>query len=218
MAEVPSNKQPGTWVCHVCARIPWLELQPEDVLATPHHKSRKDLEISAQSCNLCRLILRAAISHYKESRGVRNGVGCYVHVYAVTLIDESGPRDVNYTKQLGSCYPATKQDYCSQGGVTGPTGNIDASGQHLRDPGAMPNLEALTIENETDCLPVWLYGNWWAASEPKEDFSHLRLMGIGARFGKTGNQLDAFNTESGQANICGSPLGICTTEGAYLYV
>ncbi|OTA97779.1 hypothetical protein M434DRAFT_65246 [Hypoxylon sp. CO27-5] len=87
---------------------------------------------------------------------------------------------------------------------------------HVDDEREVPNLEALTVDDsETADLPVWLYGNWWAEYEPSApgDTKPLRLMGVGARFGKTQSHFDALNTRPDQVHLRGSNLGICTNDG-----
>ncbi|KAG4220625.1 hypothetical protein PC116_g30896 [Phytophthora cactorum] len=113
--------------------------------------------------------------------------------------------------------PATATDYANKGmgrGVLAATGNIKADGNHVGDDNL--NLESVSInEDDSADLPVWVYGNWWAAREPNGpgDTSHLRLMGIGARFGKTQSHFDAFNNRADQVSLRGSSIGICTSDG-----
>ncbi|KAI2601959.1 HET-domain-containing protein [Hypoxylon sp. NC1633] len=203
--------------CAVCEKVLWFELQPEDVLARPHHATRRALEASAKTCRLCEMVLRAAVANYQDSKGRRNGKGYWRQFNAIKYHDGSGVRDVTYIKGLGSCMPASSTDYNKGLGraVLGPTGNITADGVHLDDEDEIPNLEALTVtEDETADLPVWLYGNWWAEDEPKVpgDTAHLRLMGVGARFGKTQSHFDAFNCKPNEVQLRGSYLGICADD------
>ncbi|KAI0379669.1 HET-domain-containing protein [Hypomontagnella monticulosa] len=126
--------------------------------------------------------------------------------------------NITYVKELGSCSPATSTDY--NGGtlgraVLGATGNITADGAHVEDDREVPNMEALTIgEDDAADLPVWLYGNWWSENKPSGpgDTTHLRLVSVGARFGKTRSQFDAFNNRPDQIQLRGSYLGICTDD------
>ncbi|KAI1384811.1 HET-domain-containing protein [Hypoxylon trugodes] len=204
-------------VCSVCDRILWFELQPEDVLGTPHHTSRRNLEASAKSCRLCDLVLHAAIANYKDSRGRRNGKGYWRQFNAVKYHDGTSVRDITYVKELGACMPVSATDYNMGVGraVLAATGNIANDGMHVDDEREIRSLETLDInEDETTHLPVWLYGNWWAEYKPSApgDTAPLRLMGVGARFGKTQSHLDALNNSPNQISLRGSYLGICTTD------
>lgn len=87
-----------------------------------------------------------------------------VLILVVFVVDFDLVEDI---KELGSCPPVTKSDYCSQSGVLVPAGKIDSSDQNLQD-------------------------------------------------GQTGSHFDAFNTKPGKARICGSPIGICVTDGTCL--
>lgn len=207
-------------VCSVCDKILWFELQPEDVLGTPHHASRRALEASAKSCRLCGMVLRAAIANYQDSRGRRHGKGYWRQFNSIKYHDGASVRNITYVKELGSCLPATSTDY-NDGtlgrAVLGATGNITADGAHVDDDREVPNMEALTVgEDEAADLPVWLYGNWWSENKPSSpgDTSHLRLVGIGARFGKTQSHFDAFNNRPDQIQLRGSYLGICTDDNS----
>jgi len=167
------------------------------------------------------MILRAAISNYQDFRGTRHGKGYWRQFNAVKYHDQSGVRDVTYIKEMGACMPPTKTDFNKgPGGVIAPTGMIDADGHHLKNEEALSKLEALEIGSSIDTLPVWLYGNWWAESEPRQDgdLSHLRLVGVGARFGRSESHFDAFNVKPGDISLRGSAIGICTSDGECLAV
>ncbi|KAI8966273.1 HET-domain-containing protein [Daldinia sp. FL1419] len=210
----PKDPKTHNRTCSVCEKILWFQLQPEDILATPHHASRRALEASAKTCRLCFLVLRAAISNYQDSRGRRNGMGYWRQFNAINYHEGSSVRKITYVKELGSCMPATSTGYNNGVGsaVLAATGNIKADGNHVGDDHL--SLEALSIEEDSADLPVWLYGNWWAIREPSDvnDTSHLRLMGVGARFGKTQSNFDAFNNRPDQINLRGSAIGICTSD------
>lgn len=65
--------------------------------------------------------------------------------------------------------------------VIAPTGMLDAELKYLERDVEPSSLDMLEMEGSSDDLPVWLYGNLWADSEPEEGGdSHLRLMGVGA--------------------------------------
>ncbi|KAI5853654.1 HET-domain-containing protein [Durotheca rogersii] len=205
-------------VCSVCDKILWFDLQPEDVYGTPHHTTRRALEVSAKSCRLCGMVLRAAVANYQDSRGRRHGKGYWRQFNAIKYHSGATVTDITYVKEMGSCLPATSTDYNNNAvgrAVLGATGNITADGGHVSDEREVPNLEALTVkEDESADMPVWLYGNWWAEKEPSgpDDTSHLRLMGVGARFGKTQSISDALNCRPNQIHLRGSYLGICASD------
>ncbi|GAP92189.1 putative heterokaryon incompatibility protein [Rosellinia necatrix] len=209
-----------TRICDVCIKVPWLKLQAEDVRGTPHHKTRKALEESAKSCILCEMVLRAAISNYRDSRGTRHGRGYWRQSHAVDYHDQGSVRDVMYTKEMGSCMPESSTDYRTGAGrpVISPTGVFDADFKHIQKADdEPPSLETLEIGGPGDDLsdlPVWLYGNWWADSEPKGqgDDSHLWFMGVGARFARSQSHFDVFNLDPGSISLRGSAIGVCTTE------
>lgn len=223
-------------ICSLCAGVLWFDLPPEDVGATAHHKSGKALEQSAQSCILCDMILHAAISNYRDSQGVRHGKGYWRQFDRVKLNDGSDIKDMMYVKEMGANCPNPGTPDFSQrrsrplimGLPAGagfyrkfsttvilPTSILDSNGHPIEDDKALSQLEALTIGNPADSLPVWLYGNFWADSKPKENEaqSHLRLMGIGARFGSSPMPSDAFGSNPGEISLRGSAIGISTSDG-----
>lgn len=143
-------------------------------------------------------------------------MGYWRQFNAINYHEGPNVRKITYVKELGSCIPATSTHYNNGLGraVLAATGNIKADGSHVDDDTL--NLEALNISEEDSAnLPVWLYGNWWAEHEPSGtgDTTHLRLMGVGARFGKTQSQFDAFNSRPDQVSLRGSSIGICTSDG-----
>lgn len=213
----PPNLTAARDVCKVCASVPWTQLQAEDVRGSPHQPSRRALEASAQSCVLCKMILRAAISHYRDARGRRHGKGYWTQMESITYQDRSGSREVMYIKEMGASMPVKNTDLRSQGGrpVIAATGMFDGDQNHVEDGKASSDLEAIEGESSTDAMPVWVYGNYWAESSPKADSdrSHLRLVGIGARFGRSESHFDAFNLPPGDLRLCGSPITVCATDG-----
>ncbi|KAI1814779.1 HET-domain-containing protein [Poronia punctata] len=219
----PSNWPPPDWRCDVCESIAWFQLQQEDSRATAHHATRKALEASAKTCVLCQMVLRAAISNHKDSRGVRYGMGYWTQTDAIRHIDHAGTvRDVTYIKNLGACLPERSTDWRDGPGggrpVIAPTGSFDADFKHVKREDGLPSLEKLDLEDASDDWPVWLYGNWWAVSLPKRkgDISHLRLMGIGARFARSQSHFDAIGLRPGDVNLRGSAIGICTNKESML--
>ena len=204
--------------CDLCLGVHWFDLQPEDIRGKPHHKSRSALEASASTCLVCRLILRAATSNYQDASGSRNGRGYWTKLINVKYTDKTGSRDVTFKTSFGACLPAEFKTHGSMKGrpVLAPTGHINSKGHNMKD--SLPDLGALSIdEDPTGDMPVWLYGNWWAASAPlKEgDQSHMRLMGIGARFARTESAVDAFNAKPGDVELRGSAIGICSNDGGH---
>ncbi|KAI1469236.1 HET-domain-containing protein [Daldinia caldariorum] len=208
-------------ILSVYEKILWFQLQPEDALVTPHHNSRRALEASAQSCRLCSIVLRVAISNYRDSRERRERMGYWRQFNAINYHKGSDVRQITYVKELGASMPATSTDYNqSMGrGVLAATGSIKADGNHVGND--TPTLESLSVNEEDSAdLPVWLYGNWWAERELIDpgDTTHIRLMGVGARFGKTENHFDALNNRPNQVSLRGSSIGICTTDDSVFSV
>lgn len=203
--------------CDLCRSIVWFELQAEDLPAKPHHQSRKALEQSAKTCGLCDLVLRAAISNYQNSCGVRNGRGHWRSFNVITVIDETGAKgDVTYLRDMGSSGPAGSTLWnADTPPVIAGTGVFDANLDHVASKEALPDVGSLNLSEPPDNMPVWLYGNLWAAACPKDDgeASHLRFMGVGARFGHSPTIFDAARGKEGQAHLRGSAIRLCTTDG-----
>lgn len=204
-------------MCEVCQATSWFRLQPEDNAGTPHHVSRTALELSAKTCNLCAMILRAALSNYRDSRGIRDGRGYWRILSGIRLQSPRGIRDMRYTKDMGSCRPTSTDSYGDNFRVIAPTGIFDDNHEHFPSSEGTPDLKSLGLDDRDPPIdmPVWLYGNWWAAASPKGDgdISHARLVGIGARFGRTQSVFDAFGNKAGEVHLRGSGISICTTDG-----
>jgi hypothetical protein len=200
-------------LCNICLKVPWDNLPMEDGLACyPHHRSRDALERSAKNCPGCKIILRAAIANWRDSRAIRGGKGYWRRFEKINYITEgSSGQDIMYMKEYGSCMPAK----FGKGGVFAPTGSFDEDGEHVwRE--SLPALEALELESSTASMRVWLYGNWWSdPNEPlgKGKHSDLRLVGIGARFGRSPSIQDAINNKPNDMHIRGSAVGVCTNDG-----
>ncbi|KAK2767497.1 hypothetical protein FQN54_003654 [Arachnomyces sp. PD_36] len=170
------------------------------------------------------MILRAAISNYQDSRGRRQGKGYWREFIAVTYKDASSTKDVMYVKEMGASMPAAGVTSYLKGAGGQPslsaTGRLDADGDNLPQRDDLPDLDALQIEESASSTwPVWLYGNWWADSEPKggSDQSHLRLVGIGARFGRSQSHLDTFGLKPGDVGLRGSSIGLCTADDSNMF-
>lgn len=202
--------------CQLCKSILWFQLQPEDLDATPHHKSRRALEQSAKECRLCAMVLRAAISNCRDSRDVRHGRGYWKVIHSLRIQDAPGTiRNVMYTSHMGSSVPVGGPLWNAQRPVIAPTGIFDDSLDHIASDEALPDMGSLDLNEPADGMPVWLYGNWWAAGPPKGDgdSSHLHFMGVGARFGPSPRISDAYDTKDGDAHLRGSAIRVCTTDG-----
>lgn len=206
--------------CELCNSIVWFHLQPEDLPATPHHKSRRALEQSAKSCGLCNLVLRVAISNHQDSHGIRHGRGYWRVFYFIRIQEASGTvREVQYVKDMGSS-PPIGESFSNPSDISGravicATGAFDANYDHIVSEEALPNMGNLDLSEPPDDMPVWLYGNWWGAGPSKGggDSSHLRFMGVGARFGRSPRIFDAWDTDNDQVHLRGSAIRVCTTDG-----
>ena len=203
-------------ICGVCSALFWCDLQPEDIWATPHHKSHNALKASAESCPLCRLVLKAAVSAYRDSRGIRHGRGYWTRVTSVKYYDvDSTVRDVMYHKSFGPCLPAATSEFMSPGGgVTGPTGAPNPEMEIMDGPGGAKEIADALGEPPGD-MPVWVYSNFWAEHERLRagDMSHLRLMGFGARFATSKSHFDVFGVKENNIQLCGSSISVCTSDG-----
>lgn len=166
------------------------------------------------------MILKAAISNYKDTRGIRNGRGYWRQLTAVSYHDvDSSVRDVTYVKKFGACKLVTSSEYRAPNSMAlpmfGPTGAINLEGDHIDEKDEkLASLDRLDHEPQDD-MPVWVYGNIWADHEMKHsgDTSHLRMMGVGARFAKSRSHFDAFGVPTDQIKLCGSSVGLCTDDG-----
>jgi hypothetical protein len=145
--------------------------------------------------------------------------------------DGSGFRDMMYVRELGAhppdSYAGPSETLVTQAPVNedfvkrmkipifAPTGNLGENESPEKGDETLPNLEELEIRCPTENLPVWLYGNYWAESEPKHDGdrSHLRLVGIGARFGSSFEPFNVFNSKPEEISLRGSSISICTSDG-----
>ena len=210
-------------LCLICTKIIWFRLQPEDVEATPHHKNRRNLENSAKSCPMCRLVLRAAISEYRDSRGRRHGKG---HWKAFLSIIYPGPNGAQSTYQAGTSFgsfcPAARSTWGNGTSVIAATGMFNAELEHVAEYNERDltlGMDSLTLDNNIGDMPVWVYGNYWAREWPGSQGAGERklvLMGIGARFATSKSILDTVDLPKDQLRISGSPIGITTDDGQCL--
>jgi len=207
-----TNVKPATKVCIICKRTTWLALPPEDGPGVPHYPTRAALEDSAQTCDVCPLILKAAISHYTNHRKARYGKGFWRQYDTRDYPDGTSVRRVSRLKSFGSCMPAEASTLPPKlpGGVISPTGIIRMEGEHIDD--GLVGFDDLNLEDIPPDLPVWLYGNWWSEGEAWER-DKFKIMGVGARFGTSPSHFDAFGTKPGDLHLNGSLIRICKDDG-----
>lgn len=94
------------------------------------------------------------------------------------------------------------------------TGSVD----HLQDApvvAATGDRGTSPLDPETETMAVWVYANHWSGCPPTRDndVSHLRLVGIGARFGRSAHPWDAYRTDANSIDLRGSSIGICVPDG-----
>jgi hypothetical protein len=207
-----TNVKPTTKICYICKRTGWLMLPPEDGPGVAHHASYAALEQSAKTCDVCPLILKAAISYHSKHGSSRFGKGFWREYSTRDYPKGQSFVRVTRIKSFGACLPAQKSTIQSNlpGAVIAPTGTIRMEGDHIDD--GLPDLDDLSLKDVPSDMPVWLYGNWWSdgAASDRDSF---RIMGIGARFGKSSSPLDAFGTKDGELHLRGSPIRICKDDG-----
>lgn len=209
-------------LCDVCLKVPWYDLPSEELPGYPHQTSRQALETSAKTCRACKLVLGAARSNYRFSRNTRYSKGFWRELSSLKYVEDFAVRDVTISKELGSCAPTTDTTSGRQNRgavVIAPTGCIDASGEHLLEEETSTEdtiwLESMEILSSTAPIKVWLYGNWWQDIQQSDgdDRSDMRLVGIGARFGRSALIWDAINNTTDHVHLCGSAIGVCTNDG-----
>jgi len=210
-----TNVKPATKICMVCKRTPWFGLPPEDGPGVPHYATHAALAecVRTSSCDVCPLLLKAAISHYTHHQNVRYGKGFWRQFDIRHYADANGAaRKVSRFTSFGSCVPAEARTAPSQlsGGVMAPTGIIRMEGEHMND--GLADLDHLTLEDIPLDLPVWLYGNWWSDGEASER-DKFKFMGIGVRFGTSASHFDAFGTEAGNLQLNGSLIRVGVDDG-----
>ena len=219
--------------CDLCSGVLWFNLPSEDIGAIPHHRSRKALEASAETCPLCRMVLRAAISNYQVI-DPRNGH--WREYVKLNVQDETGSREMLCTRELGNHHPehnATGRiplvlfapagpDFVNALGshnarvpVVCPTREHDAKRRAGEEGEELLKMGDLRIDSPAVDLPVWIYGNYWreSATYDQGNNAQLRLLGIGARFGTSPKPIDAFKCEPGHLSLRGSAIRICTSDG-----
>lgn len=232
MTPATAQGQAGP-VCGLCSGVLWFNLPSEDISALPHHKTRKALEASAETCPLCRMVLRAAISNYQ----VTDPRDRHWREYGkLSVIDETGTRVLVCTRELGNHRPeynATARppqiyDAPVGLGLVNGLGSQNAGPLILcptsetntkRRAGAdeeLAGMGSLSIETPAEDLPVWIYGNYWEQPATREQGrAPLRLVGVGARFATSARPIDAFKCEPGFLSLRGSAMRICTSDGEF---
>lgn len=227
-------------ICDICLRFPWHNLPAEDAGGHQHHATRRQLEEAAKACPTCRLVLRAAVANYRDSRGIRNGKGYWRQHNCIHYKDASGMHQMNVVKELGvclpaapitpsnsrsrtvvSCVPTQEVGAMAPGYRTGqtilmPTGPVDAK-FNVGDVTSEQEHGNDDLERETLDSPVWVYGNWWCHRDVRKAGLLPHLVGVGARFGRTASPWDAVNTSPGKVHLRGSNIRLFTNDGKSLW-
>lgn len=230
MASTTAQAQ-ASRVCGLCSGVLWFNLPSEDVSSVPHHKSRKALEASAETCALCRMVLRAAISNYQVTDPKNRHWREYLKL---KVQDGTGTRVLMCSRELGNHQPEHNPTDRPAVFFDTPIGPGLANGLEEQDAGPLvicptyagrrageeeelPNVGDLGIESPAEDLPVWIYGNYWRHSQPYEPGKDptLCLVGIGARFATAHRPTDAFKCEPGYLSLRGSAIRICTSDGTF---
>jgi hypothetical protein len=237
MASLAPSK--STQICSICAKVPWLDLNFEELEGYPHHSSLNALLASAQTCLLCQFVLHAAVSNYRRSLKLSGGKYRWRRFETVlTHESPSNPtiRKAAYVKEFGQCMPTQESD-------TGPkpwglitpmemgdwdTNNVYGRTVVMKLTGMTENSNEEPVEDASVDLAelkkqipsghsIWLYGNYWTSEGPDSgDTSDLRLVGIGARFGSTNHMFHSVNNPRGDVLIRGSALSIIAGDGKLL--
>lgn len=100
-------------LCDLCLRTPWYDLPAEDRPHRPHHKSLGELETSAKTCAMCKLVLAAALSHDDYLGGLRDGRGFWTlrsFRDCITTIGEA-PRETMFLTLFGAERPAQSPNF-----------------------------------------------------------------------------------------------------------
>jgi hypothetical protein len=207
---------PADLMCQTCKLTPWSQLPPEEYPAYKHHESRTALEASAKDCVMCKMLLEAAISANRNSKGSREGKSYWRKLLGVDYLENGTTRRVMYSFDLGANLSSMSSP--PTGGVIAPTGKISGNGANEslpHDPADVLRMEDLSLNETAATDKVWLYGNWWKQSDDYRPGSEegLNLMGIGVRFAKSGSIHDAPGCNQDTINLRGSPLRVCTSDG-----
>ncbi|CZR60323.1 uncharacterized protein PAC_10219 [Phialocephala subalpina] len=181
----PRTPSTVTQICSICAKVPWLDLNFEDLEGYPHHSSLNALVVSAQTCLLCKFVLHAAVSNYRRS--LKSSVGKYRRRRFETVHTHESPSDrtlrkAAYVKEFGQCMPTQESD-------TGPNPcgfitPMDMGEWNTENVYGRPVVTAITRmtdnsnEQPVEDAPldlaelkkqipsghsIWLYGNYWTS-------------------------------------------------------
>lgn len=170
-----------SYLCSVCADIPWIMLMPEDLPAQLHHKSLDALITSCKTCALCKLVLHAAVSNYRRSLDQPEGQPRWRRFETIGMIDNPATgtvRKITYVKELGECMLIDESDVCgdNRGGYFTSTKMnwstdlqfgraviIAATGPEKNEWVAPVEDEPINLEELRKLVPatygVWVYGN-----------------------------------------------------------
>ncbi|KAF2176839.1 HET-domain-containing protein [Zopfia rhizophila CBS 207.26] len=188
-------------LCDVCTHVPWILLPFEDHEGYPHHASLEALINSATTCAMCGIVLHAAVSNLRRSKepppGIRSWWKRYESVHTYQDVRSNALRRATYIKGLGPSMPTMQSDMVVE--------EIPIDLDELRT--QVPKS-----------MGIWLYGNYWSDPEAniQDVASQNRLMGVGARFGKSNHMFDSINNPKEWIHIRGSALSIATDEGKSL--
>lgn len=108
-----SAPETATRLCDLCLRTPWYGLPAEDRPHRPHHKSLGELETSAKTCAMCKLVLAAALSHDDYLGGLRDGRGFWTlrsFRHCITTLGET-PRETMFLTLFGAERPARSPNF-----------------------------------------------------------------------------------------------------------
>jgi hypothetical protein len=184
--------------CDLCQGIPFQNLPSEEEDALPHQPSLDALEISAEACSICKLILWAA--------------GC-------SLASPGG--GVAY--HPGVTLPSGRKVTCEF--IEGNYGGLDLmhgleNGAVFLDPSsAKADLRAPIFIDPCSRFPTganvrpWLFGNWYRSPFEKKP---LLLVGLGVRLGTGPSIEEAEGNSKEKIRFKGTYLRIRTDDGTYI--
>lgn len=212
-------------------------LKSEDLPGHLHHASLDALLDSTRTCEVCDLILHAAVSNYRRSLEAPVGThrwGRFETVHAPENSSSNILHRAAYVKGFGPCMPRMESD-CRGGGYFQPTDRVANWNPEFQF-GRTALLSMTDMTERTDEKPVedealdlvelkkeipksygvWLYGNIWVRhGSDGSNLTDLRYVGVGARFGSSGHIFHSINNTKGDVLIRGSALAICV-EGSKL--
>lgn len=178
-------------VCEFCVRFDFIRLPAESEIAKPHLPSLKDLEMSAQSCAICSMILDAGRLRLEQL----NDSSSQSRPYLYTAL-QGHPEDEFRENEKGGVLP-----------------DIWAFSQKTVTP---TRLSTITVDlgHEKGNLTVrpWLYGNYYRPS-PNQD--NPQFIGIGVRLSPApGPELvRKGGNKHLSTTYMGSYIRVCTNDG-----